>query len=96
MRPARADALGLVAYVYPFAGSEWIRLSFSAYWLFYLVPYLILTMPALLGRCDIYPALTTWERFRWYIEEAALQVLLLTRSVDGADPADICGPLGWW
>lgn len=53
-------------------------------------------MPALLGRCDIYPALTTWERFRWYIEEAALQVLLLTRSVDGADPADICGPLGWW
>ena len=50
--------LGVVAFIYPFTGGKAIRSLVRAYWLLLLPVYLILAMPALIGRCDIYPPLT--------------------------------------
>lgn len=89
--------LGAVGKVYPFAYSTRIVHAIKSYWPLYFCMYLLLcNMPTLTGRCDIYPPLFAWERFRWYSGEAALQILLLTRALDASDPYDVCGALSWW
>lgn len=57
--------LGLLHQAQPLHNSEYVRHVLRAYWLFYLCFLLFLYQPPLLGRCDLWPALTVWERFRW-------------------------------
>jgi len=73
-----------------------LHVCFQSYWLFMLVPLLLLSMPALVGRCDLYPALTVWERFRWLFTEATLMAFILSRVYEASDPYGLCAILGWW
>lgn len=88
--------LGFIHQAQPLYGSEKIASVIRAYWLFYIVFLLFLYQPPLLGRCDLYPALTTWERFRWFFPEASLMVLILTRTFEATDPYGIVAILSWW
>ena len=89
-------ALGLYVSTHHFYGHATIRETVMAYWLFFLVMMLSVSMPDLRGRCDRYPPDTLWERFRWYVVEALLQLGLLTRTFSAADPMDLNDSLGWW
>ena len=51
----------------------------QAYWLFVATLLIVLTVPSLVGRCDLYPATTLWERLRWDASELLLLVLLLAK-----------------
>uniref|UniRef100_A0A6U7MFS3 Acyltransferase 3 domain-containing protein n=1 Tax=Haptolina brevifila TaxID=156173 RepID=A0A6U7MFS3_9EUKA len=73
-----------------------LKKCLQSYWLLCLLPLLFLYMPDLLGRCDLYPAVTIWERFRWYAVEAALMSFVLGRILVATDPYVILGHLGWW
>jgi len=88
--------LGLVHQAMPLLGSPAVRDWLRAYWMLYLLFLLFLYQPPLLGRCDLWPALTVWERFRWYMPEVSLMVMVLTRTVDASDPHEIIGVLSWW
>ena len=88
--------LGLLSQAQPLLGTHAIARYARAYWLI-LFTFLVLTsMPDLTGRCDLFPPLTVWERLRFDISELVLAVLLLTRTLDCADPLGIFGPLNYW
>jgi len=89
--------IGVIVKVYPFYGAALFAKAVRAYWLIIVAcPLLILQMPELVGRCDTYPPLSAWERFRWYFCELLLLLLLLTRSLEATDPFNILTSLGWW
>jgi hypothetical protein len=88
--------LGFVARCFPFAGSEGYARDVRSYSVLIIVMLTSISMPELLGRCDIYPPLTMWERFRSYFLEAFLATVLLTGAVSASDPHGLLRPLGWW
>jgi hypothetical protein len=88
--------LGVVVHSQPLYGSSTLAYYTAAYWILIATALLLTTIPDLLGRCDLYPPLTIWERFRWDIVEMALAILLLTKSLVATDPLGILTPLGWW
>jgi hypothetical protein len=66
--------LGFVSQAHPFAGSAAFAHFVRAYWLLFVPLLILLSMPTLYGRCDIYPPEFLWERIRWYASEAIFQV----------------------
>ena len=89
-------ALGFYVGRHTFAGSAAFARTVKAYYLIFFMIALFISMPTLHGRCDRYPPETIWERFRWYVVECFLTLLLLTRSLDASDPNDVLTALGWW
>lgn len=88
--------LGVLVKVQPFYGEKVFAYYAGSYWIFVAVGLLLMTMPDLLGRCDLYPPQTVWERFRWDFCEAGFALLLLTKTLTMSDPAGLVGPLSWW
>ena len=88
--------LGLVVQAQPLLHADALATHLRAYWVFVGTLLLLTTMPDLLGRCDLYPPLSAWERLRWDAVELGLAVLLLTKTLVAADPLRIVMPLSWW
>ena len=88
--------IGVVVQAQPLLGSEAIVRCVRAYWPFVAVCLLLTTMPDLLGRCDLFPPLTVWERLRWDSVELTLAVLLITKTLEASDPFEIFDALGYW
>lgn len=88
--------LGLLHQAVPLALWPRLKTCLQSYWLLNFVFLLLLSMPTLLGRCDLFPAVTAWERFRWLAFEAVLMVLILGHVFEASDPFGVLGPLGWW
>jgi len=88
--------LGVLHQGMPLRAASRLAVTLRAYWLFVFLALLMLYTPNLLGRCDLYPALTLWERFRWYASEAILMTLLLTQTLVAADPHKIVPTLNMW
>ena len=57
---------------------------------------IVFSIPDLIGRCDMYPATTLWERIRWDFDELLLAIALLTRCLHASDPLRIFAPLNYW
>ena len=88
--------LGLVILHHPFAGQERIMEIGRAYWFLVITFMIVFSVPDLLGRCDMYPATTLWERIRWDFDELLLSIALLTRVLHASDPLRIMAPLNYW
>lgn len=88
--------MGVIVQVEPLAGANTIAAKWQAYWGILTLPMVLMVMVSLHGRCSVYPALTLWERFRWYSLECILQILLLTKAFKASDPDRILPSLGWW
>lgn len=80
----------------PLYCATWLAGYMRDYWVFLGTALLLTTMPDLLGRCDLYPPQTIWERFRWEVVECVFAVLLLTKALIASDPLGLVTPLGWW
>jgi len=87
---------GLICQAQPLYGAATFAKYAGSYWLLLGTFLIILSMPNMLGRCDLYPAPTLWERFRWDTIEAVLTLLLLTKTLASADPCKLVTPLSWW
>jgi hypothetical protein len=80
----------------PLLGSAAIARFVQPYWLFVATFLLLSTTPDLLGRCDLYPPTTLWERCRWDGVEFSLLLLLLSRALVTTDPLALLPPLSAW
>lgn len=87
----------IVTHVWKLSGSDVIASSVQAYWPLLFMLLCSLTMPDMIGRCDMFPPGHTWERFR----HSAGQCLLAVIFVAGGfkiedDPHGVTKWLGWW
>eukprot|EP00928_Gymnodinium_smaydae_P072634 TRINITY_DN5596_c0_g1_i1.p1 TRINITY_DN5596_c0_g1~~TRINITY_DN5596_c0_g1_i1.p1 ORF type:complete len:447 (+),score=25.11 TRINITY_DN5596_c0_g1_i1:114-1454(+) len=73
-------------------GQQALREFIRAHWPLGVAACLLLSMPAMSGRCDSLPPDTYWERFRFYSVELAFTLALLSGALESADPY---GALGW-
>merc|ERR1719361_2139135 len=52
--------------------------------------------PDVLGRCDLYPMLTWWERFRFYAIEFIFLAVLASGALNTSDSKKVSGWLNTW
>lgn len=96
MRAPRAGTHPLSFSRPPSTGALRLAELLRSYWFLCIVFLIVLSVPDLMGRCDLYPATTTWERFRWDFVEFSLAIALLTKVLTAADPLRIVAPLNMW
>eukprot|EP00928_Gymnodinium_smaydae_P072635 TRINITY_DN5596_c0_g1_i2.p1 TRINITY_DN5596_c0_g1~~TRINITY_DN5596_c0_g1_i2.p1 ORF type:complete len:458 (+),score=9.96 TRINITY_DN5596_c0_g1_i2:39-1376(+) len=84
--------IGVVIECRHLRGQQALREFIRAYWPIGVAACLLLSMPAMSGRCDSLPPDTYWERFRFYSVELAFTLALLSGALESADPY---GALGW-
>merc|ERR1711874_872276 len=58
--------------------------------------FLIMGTPETYGRCDIHPANTYWERFRFYSIECTLTILFVSGTFNTSDPYLVTEWLNKW
>merc|ERR1719343_1925085 len=64
---ARVGALyvfGMFTLAWPLKGKEIVAKAVQAYWPFLVMALCLISMPDMVGRCDMFPPGTTWERLR--------------------------------
>eukprot|EP00928_Gymnodinium_smaydae_P095001 TRINITY_DN8090_c0_g1_i1.p1 TRINITY_DN8090_c0_g1~~TRINITY_DN8090_c0_g1_i1.p1 ORF type:complete len:351 (-),score=15.65 TRINITY_DN8090_c0_g1_i1:137-1108(-) len=77
-------------------GRQALNKFIRAYWPMCFAVCLLLSMPTMLGRCDLNPPNTYWERFRFYFVELALALALLSGALESGDPYGATGWLCKW
>mmetsp|Transcript_42692 Transcript_42692/g.117812 ORF Transcript_42692/g.117812 Transcript_42692/m.117812 type:complete len:536 (-) Transcript_42692:82-1689(-) len=66
------------------------------YWPLLVLLLLFLTLPDAMGRCDLHPMSTTWERLRFYVIEFMLIAAFGSGSMNTSDSLGVTGWLGAW
>lgn len=88
--------LAMVLEAFPLKGHKQIASWFSSYWPIVFVFLLLMCFPEMVGRCDLLPPETYWERSRFYGIELILVTLFVTGSFKMSDPWKCTGWLSYW
>jgi len=88
--------LAMYAHVWPLRGSATFANFVRSYWFLALLFMVFLSMPDMVGRCDMYEAGTVWERFRHSTGEAFMILMFVTGSYKCSDPLRLSAPLNYW
>jgi len=96
--PFRVDLyiLGMVAHAWSMKGKDIIVHVFQKYWMLFLFGLWLASTPHVIGRCDLDPMDTWWERMRFRGIEAVLIVLFLSGAMHCDDPYGMMGWLNMW
>lgn len=86
----------MVTMAWPLKGQETLSRCVSSYWPFLIMFLVLLSMPDMVGRCDMFPPGTYWERIRHRSGECILTICFVTASFKCTDPYNIMAWLGWW
>jgi len=78
----------MVAESWTLRGSSSIARKVRGYWPLLIVFLIFMACPDMQGRCDLMPASSIWERFRFYAIELALSLCLVTGVFQVDDPGD--------
>eukprot|EP00441_Pelagodinium_beii_P025486 CAMPEP_0197663952 /NCGR_PEP_ID=MMETSP1338-20131121/58342_1 /TAXON_ID=43686 ORGANISM="Pelagodinium beii, Strain RCC1491" /NCGR_SAMPLE_ID=MMETSP1338 /ASSEMBLY_ACC=CAM_ASM_000754 /LENGTH=523 /DNA_ID=CAMNT_0043242493 /DNA_START=35 /DNA_END=1606 /DNA_ORIENTATION=- len=88
--------MAMYTHVWPLTGSTAIANALRSYWPLVLITLVLLSMPDMVGRCDMYEAGTVWERFRHSTGEAIMVLLFVTGAYKCSDPLQLATPLNYW
>jgi hypothetical protein len=87
---------GVVVTAWPLKGSDTIARCVRAYWPFLFMLLCLVTMPDMWGRCDLHPAIATWERFRFFAGELILAICFVCGGFCPDDPYKVIVWMGYW
>lgn len=88
--------LAMVSQVWPLRGSTLIVELVSSYWPLLFFALGAISMPDMLGRCDMFPPGTAWERGRHLLGEGIMSVCYLSGAFKAHDPYSITVGLRYW
>mmetsp|Transcript_5325 Transcript_5325/g.13263 ORF Transcript_5325/g.13263 Transcript_5325/m.13263 type:complete len:428 (+) Transcript_5325:338-1621(+) len=87
---------GMVAEKWRLRNQEVVAARIRAYWPIFLAVLMLLGMPNMTGRCDLYPPDTCWERFRFYLIELALVIAFVSGAFNTSDPLKVTRWMNHW
>mmetsp|Transcript_58695 Transcript_58695/g.163791 ORF Transcript_58695/g.163791 Transcript_58695/m.163791 type:complete len:520 (+) Transcript_58695:41-1600(+) len=87
---------GMVVDVFPLSGSKAIAAAVRAYWPLLFMLLCLLCQPDMIGRCDMLPPGTVWERGRHRAGEGIVMVCFATGALKTSDPYNVTVWMGWW
>merc|ERR1711937_700432 len=88
--------LAMVLEVFPLVGVRFIVRYTRAYWPILAGIILLLSMPDMMGRCDLHPPTMWWERLRFYSVEFFFTLCFLSGVMNTSDPWKLIPWLKWW
>mmetsp|Transcript_85426 Transcript_85426/g.160872 ORF Transcript_85426/g.160872 Transcript_85426/m.160872 type:complete len:582 (+) Transcript_85426:78-1823(+) len=86
----------MVILMWPLAGTQRIASVVQSYWPLLIMILCLVTMPEMVGRCDMHPPVYWWERLRFNMGELILVVCFMSGGFKTSDPYNVTVWLGWW
>eukprot|EP00427_Karlodinium_veneficum_P008606 CAMPEP_0169083104 /NCGR_PEP_ID=MMETSP1015-20121227/11900_1 /TAXON_ID=342587 /ORGANISM="Karlodinium micrum, Strain CCMP2283" /LENGTH=545 /DNA_ID=CAMNT_0009143005 /DNA_START=70 /DNA_END=1703 /DNA_ORIENTATION=+ len=86
----------MVAEAWTIRGYQIIRKVVHNYWPIMVFLFMITSVPDYVGRCDLFPPNTCWERLRYYSIEFALCLFLSAGAFNVTDPYAATEWLTYW
>eukprot|EP00929_Paragymnodinium_shiwhaense_P107051 TRINITY_DN7302_c0_g2_i8.p1 TRINITY_DN7302_c0_g2~~TRINITY_DN7302_c0_g2_i8.p1 ORF type:complete len:499 (-),score=49.30 TRINITY_DN7302_c0_g2_i8:247-1743(-) len=96
--PINADLFmfGMVIRHFPLHHQAKVKSFIREYWVIWVAALLICSDPDVIGRCDLWPLNSTWERLRFYAIECWMVILLISGALNTGDSLGLTFSLNLW